>query len=118
MVSDSKNWVYLAAEFLSQILCFPILQSLTRSTNDFEESNCEEVIKIESQSDIKKYQNPSSIHSDIDSTNPQSPSHPHSPTNIALSKRKPKRSSSFDNMSVTHILIKATEIKPLNKLKD
>ena len=119
MVRDSEDRARLVAESSSQASRFPTPRSLTGSAhNSEEESDHQEVIKSESQSDTEEYQDPRSVHSDIDSTNPRSPSHPQSPTNIATSKRGPKRPSSFDDMSVSHALTKATEIKPLNGPED
>ncbi len=77
MVRDSEDRACLVAESSSQASRFPTLRSLTGSTHNFEEeSDHQEVIKSESQSDTEEYQDPRSVYSDIDSTNPRSPSHP------------------------------------------
>ena len=119
MVRDSEDWTHLVPESLSQASRFPTPRSQTGSAYNFEEeSNHQEVIKSESQSDIEEYQNPQLVYSDIDLINPRSPSHLQKLTNIPTSKRGPKRPLVFDDMFVSHALTKATEIEPLNGLED
>ena len=119
MVRDSKDRVRLAAESSTHASQFPMPQSLTGSAHDSEEeSDHPKVIKSESQSDTEVYQNPCTESRDINSTDPRSPTLPPTLINTTTSQRGPKRPSSFDNMSISHALTKATEIKPLNRPED
>ncbi len=119
MLRDSEDRARLVAESSSQASRFLTPRSFTGSAhNSEEESYHQEGIKSESQSDTEEYQDPRSVNSDIDSKNPRSPSHPQSPTNIATSKFGPKKSSSFDEMSVSHAVMKATAIKLLKGPED
>ncbi len=94
MVRNSEDRARLVTESSSQVLRFFTPQSLTGSAHNSEkESDHQEVIKSKSQLDTKEYQDPRSVRSDINSTNPQSSSHPQSPTKIATSKRRPKKPS-------------------------
>lgn len=95
------------------------LQSLNRSAYNFEEKfDHQKVIKSKSQSNIETYKNLWLIYSDINLINLQLPSYLQSLINIATSKPKPKKPLLFNNMSVSYILIKAIEIKPLNESED
>ena len=68
---DSEDQTRLAAESSTHASQFPTPQSLTGLAHDSEEeSDCQEVIKSEYQSDIEEYQDPRTKSKDIDSTGP------------------------------------------------
>lgn len=115
-VRDSENWAHLAAEFSTYASQFPLSWSLTGSTHNSEEKcDCQEVIKSKSQFYIKEHQNSCTKSRVIDSTDLQSPIFPPTLINITMFQHELKRPSLFDNMFISHMLIKAIEIKPLNK---
>ena len=119
MVKDSKDQTHLAAESSTHASQFPMLQSLTRSAyNSKEESNRQEVIKSESQSDTEKYQDPCTKSRDIDSTDPQSSTLPPPLINTTILQCGPKKPSLFENMFISHALTKVMEIKLLNGPED